>query len=232
METRLSFNHCTLPAGTICAVSSVKAAVKAFTRVNKMGYVTLERVTMPSDQPKIVWVSRHNGRVKATIPVFKGDSTTSEMNVMPMEPIRAGELLRCGEYFYQTYLNREGEMGIRALTIFPDEETVRKACAMLGLNVVTVEAIKMFDTVQHKPLAGAWLIKTLGASKPYTLIYIDLRDRVTLGKVYFDNVVYETVKIDERFSANGTWYELHKDEVDRLYLTKSPVQIYHRRRRM
>lgn len=195
--------------------------------MGKMGYVTLERVTLPSNKPQIVWVSRHNGRVQALLPVFEGEKTTPEMCLLPLEPIRAGELLNCGEYFYQTYLNKESEMGIRALVLFSDEETVRKACELLGLNVVTVELIQMYR--EGKYLAGAWLIKTLGADKPYTLMYVDLRDRVALGEVNFDNVTYLTVEPGRRFSANGVWYELKKDGVDRLYLGKSTMQVHRRR---
>lgn len=228
MENKLSFNHCTLPAGKICAVSSMQAALKGFTKMGKKGYVSLERVTLPSNEPQIVWTSRNLGRVIAVLPVFEGETTTPEMLYTPMTPVKEGELLRHGEYFYQTYLNHRGEMGIRALTIFADEDTVRTACEKLKLNVVTVEVVQLYAAETQKYLAGAWLIKCLGSDKPYTLMYVDLRDRVSLGELDFSKVLMQTVTPGRRFSANGTWYELRQDEVDRLYLSKSFMQLYHR----
>ncbi|MBQ9270660.1 MAG: hypothetical protein IJ218_00120 [Alphaproteobacteria bacterium] len=222
---KMSFNRCTLPVGKSCAIPSLREAVKAFTRVGKMGFVSLERVTLPSNKLQVVWTSRHNGRVIATLPVFVGETTASEMNCMPTHPVKAGELLRCGEYFYRICLNKAKEMEIRMLTILPDEDTVRNACELLGLNVVTVELIQMYSTT-GKYLSGAWLIKTLGAEKPYTLMYVDFRDRLKLGEIDFDNVVYLGVTPKKRFSANGIWYELQKDEVDRLYLAMSPMQAW------
>lgn len=193
--------------------------------------MTLERVTKPSGEQQIVWTSRHNERIIAVLPVFEGETTTPEMVLAPLTPVKEGELLNCGDYFYLTYRNGRGEMGIRALTIFADEETVRKACELRNLNVVTVEVVQLYDTAtptQHY-LAGAWLVKTLGADKPYTLFYVDLRDRVTLGELDFNKAVMQTVMPGRRFSANGTWYELCRDEVDRFYLNKSSMQLYRRR---
>ena len=221
-------NFGTLPAGSLCAVKTVKAAVKAFSQMGKKGYVTLECVTLPSKK-QIVWASRNDGRLQALLPVFEGETITPEMMQMPMQPIKDGELFNCGEYFYQTCLNEDGEVGIRALAIFSEEETVRKACELSNLNVVTVELIQMYHAETQKYIAGAWLIKTLGGSKPYTLMYVDLRDRVTNSELNFEQVKYLTVEPGRRFSANGIWYELKKDEVDRLYLEKSPIQVTYRR---
>ena len=226
---KISFNHCTLPAGKICAISSMQAALKAFTKMNKKGFVALERVATPSGEQQIVWTSRNLGRVIAVLPVFEGETTTPEMLYTPMTQVKDGELLRYGDYFYLSYKNARGEMGLRALTVFADEETVRTACEKLKLNVVTVEVVQMYDAATQRYLAGAWLIKTLGADKPYTLIYVDLRDRVTLGELDFSKVAMQTVTPGRRFSANGTWYELCQDEVDRFYLSKSSMQVYRRR---
>ena len=229
MENKLSFNYCTLPAGKICAISSIKAALKNFSGMGKKGYVSLEKVTLPSNKQQIVWVSRNNGRAIALLPVFEGETTTPEMLLAPTTPVKVGELLCHGDYFYRTYQNNMGEMGIRALTIFSDEETVRTASVLLKLNVVTVELVQMYDADTQRYLASAWLIKTLGADKPYTLIYADLRDRVTLGELDFSRVLMQTVTPGRCFTANGVWYKLHKDEVDRLYFSKSAIQLYRRR---
>ncbi len=223
---KLSVKYCTLPAGKICAISSMQAALKAFTKMNKKGFVTLERVAKPSGEQQVVWASRNNGRIIAVLPVFEGETTTPGMILAPMTSVKEGELLNCGDYFYLTYLNNRGEMGIRALTIFADEETVRKACELRNLNVVTVEVVQLYE--EQRYLAGAWLIKTLGADNPYTLMYVDLRDRVALGELDFSKVLMQVVTPGRRFSAYGTWYRLCQDEVDRFYLSRSFMQVYRR----
>ena len=222
---KLTFNYCTLPAGKQCKISSMKAALKAFTRMGKKGYVTLERLTMPSGKSQVVWVSRHNGRITAVLPVFADERPIQDAVYCRPELIKSGEMLRCGEYFYQTYLNKDNEMGLRALAVLADEDTVRKACELLDLNVINVELIQMFDATTEEYLSSGWLIKTLGKQIPYTLIYADLRDRAAFDGIDFGNVKYLTVTPERCFSANGTCYQLHKDNVDRLSFTKSPLQV-------
>lgn len=212
---------CTLPAGEMCAIPSVRSAVKNFTGMGKMGFVTLERVATPSNESQIVWVSQHNGRVVAMLPAFKGETVASETILAPRTPIRGGELLYHQDYFYLTNVNKRGEMEIKALTLFADEDTVRRACALVDLDVAEVNLIQMYAEDSQKFVASAWLIESTDGKQ--TLIYVDLRDRLALGELDYEKVVYRVAAPGRSFTANETWYMLHKDDAGRLYLTRNEV---------
>jgi hypothetical protein len=204
---KLSFNNCTIPVGKMCNASSLNAALKCFTQINKKGYVSLERV-QPGGQ--IVWVSRHLGRVIATLPVFADETTDTSFNQMSMEPLKGGELFCHGEYFYRTYLNFNNEIGIRAVLIFPDEILVRKACRLKGFEPTHVELIQFYTGEPRQYLTTGWLVECAHASPMF--ICFDLTDRLRFDCADHSQMVYVTVDFKQRFHVNGSWYTLERDD--------------------
>lgn len=225
LPMEITFNDSTVPVGNNCAVSSLNAALKRFTQMNKKGFVSLERIK-PSGQ--IVWVSRHLGRILATLPVFADETTTEITMQMSLEPLRDNELFCHGEYFYRTYLNFNREIGIRAALIFPDELLVRKACRLKGFEPIRVELIRFYTREPREYASTGWLIECANASQ--TFICFDLSERSRFDLLDRTQLVYETLKFKERFSVNGVWYTLERNDKGLLYASQRRYQ--HRRPRI
>lgn len=219
----LSFKSSTAPAGKRCLVTSVREAVKCFADMKKKGYVTLERVTLPSGEQQIVWACRNRGRLIALLAVFRDTPLTDETALFPMQPIETGELFCSNGYYYRTFSDDKGEC-IRAVKVFDSEEEVRKACVLEGLQIISVELIQLRQADTHRYITGVWSIKSTKADLQ-TLICVDLRETAKVSSLDFANVVQTTVHPGQYFSANGVWYDLCSDNVDRLYISPSNMQL-------
>lgn len=224
MDT-LSFKDCTIPVGRICAISSLSAAVWNFAKLNKKGFVTLERVTKPKEQ--IVWVCRHQGRLLATLPVFTDETELKDAALATLVPLREHELFCHGEYFFRTYLNFNNEMCIRAVLIFPDELSVRQACRMKGFNPVRAELVRFLSGEPRQYAATGWLVECTDA--PPMFICFDLSERLRFDLVDRNQMVYETIKFKERFCVNGAWYTLERDDRGLLYASQKRYHHYRSR---
>lgn len=227
MDNKLSFNFCTAPAGKRCMITSVREAVKCFANINKKGYVTLETVTTPSEKQIIVWVCRNNGRAVALLPVFRGKTVTQEMVMLPMQLIKQGELFCSDGYYYRTFTDDKGDC-IRAVKIFDSEEEVRKACVLSGLKIISVELVQLRNADTREYITSVWSIKSTDPNLQ-TVVCVDLSEHAMVRKLDFANVVQTTVQPGSYFLANGVWYELHRDDVDSLYITKSNMQMDRKR---
>lgn len=195
--------------------------------MNKKGYVTLETVTTPSEKQIIVWVCRNNERIQAMLPVFKGTTVTLEMAQFPLQPIKLGELFCSDGYYYRTFSDDKGEC-IRAVKVFDSEEEVRKACVLSGLKIISVELVQLRKADTHEYITSVWSIRSTEPDLQ-TLICVDLSEYVMVGNLDFANVEATTVQPGRYFTANGFRYELCRDDVDSLYITKSNMQMGRKR---
>ena len=217
----ITFNDSTVPVGNNCAVSSLNAALKRFTQMNKKGYVSLERIKLTG---QVVWTSRHLGRVIAVLPVFTDETTDDDTMRMPMETLKANELFCHGEYFYRTYLNFNNEIGIRAVLLFPDEMLVRKACRLKGFEPVHMELAQFYTGEPRQYVATGWLIECAHASQMF--ICFDLTDRSRFDCTDCSQMFYTTVNFKQKFCVNGAWYTLERDDRGLWYVTKKGYRHY------
>ena len=211
--------ECKISKGNACEISSLRQAVKCFSKIGKKGFVTLESITKPSGEQIICWVCRHQERVIGMLPLFGGDIVPLDYAFMPMRQLKGGELFCYGDYFYRMIFDMNGEAEIRAVMIFDSEEVVRQACALKGKTVSSVELVQMREGDERNYVSGGWLIECEEGNP--ILIFVDLRDAMKYANLNFEQVWNTTVSPGRRFSANGIWYELAEDAAGRLYIKRS-----------
>lgn len=224
MNKKLSFNDCTI-ATSNQVISSLKAAEKVFNKKGYRGDVSLNRVLIGQHQERACWVCMQDKRAISAIPVFRDEENLPVGKTYPMQKMKGNELIPKGETFFRTYTNKQGEIGIRAVMIFPDENLIRCALQSRGRNAITVQPVRLFDSKTHKYLAAAWCSKCMDCDVDYSISFIDLRDGIVLDGFDFSNATFEDIGAGERFLAYDTYYEMKKSSVGEWYVVKSPMQV-------
>ena len=224
MNKKLNFADCTIAASSN-VISSQKAAEKLFKKKGYQGKVGLYRVLIAPKQERAFWVCMLNNKAIATLPVFRDEDPLPVGKTYPMENMVGYEMFPKDETFFRTYLNKDGEVGIRAVMIFPDEQLARKACQARGRNVITVQPVRLFDSETNKYLAAAWCMKCMDCDVEFSISFIDLRDGIVLDGYDFEKATYANIGAGERFLAYDTYYEMKKSSVGEWYITKSPMQV-------
>lgn len=226
MENLLSFDYCTIAAGK-SVISSQKAAEKLIARRGFRGEVQLYRVINDANrEEKTCWVCKYGDRVTHIMPIFRDEPPISVGNKYGIKKLCGDELIRNGDNYYRTYANGRGEMGIRSLLIFSDEQLVRAACQAKGLNVVSVTLVRIYRDDSREYLTAAWCVRCMECETDFALCFVDLRDGLALeGFNLLEDAVYEEIKEGEVFLAGDVIYALRKNNAGEFYIVRSTMQV-------
>lgn len=226
MRNVLSFNNCTIGVSD-SVISSTKAARRLFMKDGFRGTIELCRVINSEGQEMACWVCRHGERVVRIMPVIRKEPCLPVGQRYGLQKMTGNELFGYQNTFFRTYTNGVGEIGIRAVLLFADEELVRAACRARGYNVVTVTPVKVLDAKTREYLSAAWCVRCMDCSTDFALTFMDLRDGLKLeGFDLLNDAVYQNLKVGENFKAYDKYYQLRKRRAtNEWYVDYSPLQI-------
>lgn len=224
---RLNFDYCTIATGN-SVISSLKAAEKAIAKRGFKGTVDLYRVSIDEKRDIPCWVCRYgSNRVMHIMPVFRKEKPLETGRRYEIQKMKGNELFCYGDSFFRTYTNRAGELCIRSVLIFPDENLVRAACMAKGLKIIRITPVKVLEAKTRTYLTAAWCVKCWGGDTDYAVTYMDLRDGLVLeGFDLLENAVYQDIEEGESFLVYDTIYKACRNENGEWYITKSFIQLH------
>ncbi len=221
---RLSFDYCTIATGK-SVISSFRAAKRTILKRGLKGTVDLYRVIIAPNREIPCWVCKYEERVIYMMPVFRNEPPLPNGEKYAIQKMTGNELFCYKDAFFRTYLNSSGEIGIRAVMIFPDEALVRAACQVKGYNVVSVTPVRVLDDKTQKYLAAAWFVRCMDCDTDFAITFMDLREGLVLeGFDLLNNACYQNLNPGEDFLAYNTYYQAMNDGGE-WYLKKSPMQV-------
>lgn len=221
LEKFLSFDYCTLATGS-SVISSLKAAEKVIAKRGFRGTVDLYRVTTDRKQDLPCWVCRYGSNsLMHILPVFRKEAPLSVEQRCSIQKMKPNELFCYGESFFRTYNNRAGELCIRSVLIFPDENLVRTACQAKGYKVMRIAPVKVLDARTNKYLTAAWCAKCRDCDTDFAVTFMDLRAGIKLeGFNLVEDAVYQNIEEGESFTIGNTAYKAHRHRDGQWFITK------------
>jgi len=226
---RLAFSNCTIAASER-VISSTKAARRLFVRDGFRGTVELCRVINSEGKEMACWVCKHGERVVRIMPVIRREPPLPVGQRYGLQKMTGNELFGYQDTYFRTFINGVGELGIRAVLLFNNEELVRAACQAKGYNVVTVTPVKVLDAETHEYLSAAWCVRCMDCDTDFAITFMDLRDGLRLeGFDLLNDAVYQNLKVGENFKAYDKYYQLRKRRAtNEWYVDYSPLQVVRR----
>ena len=225
---KLGFNNCTIAASEN-VISSTKAARRLFVKDGFRGTIELCRVINSEGQEMACWVCKHGERVVRIMPVIRKEPPLPVGQRYGIQKMTGSELFGYQDTFFRTFINGVGEIGIRAVLLFNNEELVRAACQAKGYNVVTVTPVKVLDAETREYLSAAWCVRCMDCDTDFAITFMDLRDGLRLeGFDLLNSAVYQDLKVGESFRAYNKYYQVKRTHTNEWYMDFSPLQIVKR----
>ena len=217
-----------------CMFPTQSTAEAYFKDSNISGNVILCKIKDINGGCHLIWVAINKNKPVGVLPAFFENIEWPMFNYDTIQRVTGHEFFLRNRVSYILNTTDDGKIDIYTVKIFANQDLISALLVAQGKIVKDAYLVKIRTILGNKYITTCWCVLCADASDPdneeeeiCSLVPVDLRDSRILQEYDVNDVNTEMVMENEGFFAGSVHYILKRDEADKLYISKSPMQIAH-----